>query len=83
MPDARDKEQRVRERAYRIWEEEGRPIGKEKEHLEEAGSERVYDFSSDTIDARWQSGASDMSQAIAYYTSLNASPELSGLHPIR
>jgi hypothetical protein len=39
MPDARDKEQRVRERAYRIWEEEGRPIGKEKEHLERARKE--------------------------------------------
>jgi len=49
----------------------------------EAGSERVYDFSSDTIDARWQSGASDMSQAISYYTRLSASPELSGLHLIR
>jgi hypothetical protein len=32
MPDARDKEQRVRERAYRIWEEEGRGTGKDKEH---------------------------------------------------
>ena len=50
---------------------------------EEAGSERLYDFSSDTIDARWQSGASDMSQAIVCYTSLSASPELSGLHLIR
>jgi NTE family protein len=50
---------------------------------EEAGSERLYDFSSDTIDARWQSGASDMSQAIAYFRGLSASPELSGLHLIR
>ena len=39
MPDARDKEQRVRERAYRIWEEEGRPIGKDKEHWERARKE--------------------------------------------
>jgi hypothetical protein len=39
MPDAREKEQRVRERAYRIWEEEGRPSGKEKEHWERARTE--------------------------------------------
>jgi hypothetical protein len=31
-----NKEQRIRERAYRIWEEEGRPLGKEKEHWQRA-----------------------------------------------
>jgi hypothetical protein len=30
MPD--DKEERIRLRAYRIWEDEGRPIGRDKEH---------------------------------------------------
>jgi NTE family protein len=49
----------------------------------EAGSERVYDFSSDTIDARWQSGTSDMSQAVAYFRDLGASPQHMGLHLIR
>jgi hypothetical protein len=36
MPDARDKEQRIRERAFQMWEEESRPVGKEKEHWERA-----------------------------------------------
>jgi hypothetical protein len=31
-----DSEQRIRERAYRIWEEEGRPEGRDKEHWERA-----------------------------------------------
>src|SRR5689334_23583134 len=29
-------EQRIRERAYRIWEEEGRPEGRDREHWERA-----------------------------------------------
>lgn len=31
-----DIEQRIRERAYRIWEEEGRPQGRDLEHWEQA-----------------------------------------------
>lgn len=31
-----DTEQRVRERAYRIWQEEGQPLGRELEHWEMA-----------------------------------------------
>lgn len=31
-----DIERRIRERAYRIWEEEGRPEGREQEHWEQA-----------------------------------------------
>ena len=34
-----DKEQGIRERAYRIWEDEGRPFGKDKEHWERARAE--------------------------------------------
>ena len=32
-------EERIRERAHRIWEAEGRPEGKEKEHWERARKE--------------------------------------------
>ena len=31
-----DTEQRIRERAHQIWEEEGRPEGREREHWERA-----------------------------------------------
>jgi hypothetical protein len=34
-----DKERRIRERAYRIWEDEGRPFAKDKEHWERARAE--------------------------------------------
>ena len=34
-----NKEQRVRERAFRIWIEEGQPEGKSKEHWERAEKE--------------------------------------------
>jgi hypothetical protein len=30
----KDKEQIIRDRAYRVWEDEGRPKGKEREHWE-------------------------------------------------
>lgn len=36
---AGDEDQRVRERAYRIWEEEGRPHGRHEEHWQRARSE--------------------------------------------
>jgi len=32
-------EQRIRDRAYHIWEEEGRPHGREREHWQRARSE--------------------------------------------
>src|SRR5688500_2801776 len=32
-------EERVRERAYALWEQEGRPDGREQEHWEEASRE--------------------------------------------
>lgn len=32
-----DREQEQRERAYQIWEEEGRPFDKHEEHWERAG----------------------------------------------
>ncbi|MDP9132414.1 MAG: DUF2934 domain-containing protein [Nitrospirota bacterium] len=48
MPD--DREARIRERAHAIWEEEGRPVGKEREHWERAAKE---------VDARSQSSDSD------------------------
>ncbi|WP_431470200.1 DUF2934 domain-containing protein [Sphingosinithalassobacter sp. LHW66-3] len=35
----RDLEQRIRERAYEIWQEEGRPEGREEEHWQKAASE--------------------------------------------
>ena len=31
-----DKETRIRERAYRIWQEEGEPAGKAEEHWDKA-----------------------------------------------
>ena len=33
-----DTEQRIRERAHRLWEEEGRPEGRELDHWEQARS---------------------------------------------
>lgn len=34
-----DREQRVRDRAYRMWEEAGRPEGQHEEHWHSAGRE--------------------------------------------
>ena len=34
-----DREERIRERARAIWEEEGRPEGKDREHWERAAAE--------------------------------------------
>lgn len=34
-----DRERRVRDRAYEIWESEGRPSGREREHWEQAERE--------------------------------------------
>lgn len=43
-----EREQRIRERAHAIWEREGRPDGREREHWEQAAAE---------IDAESGSGA--------------------------
>ncbi len=34
-----DKEQRIRERAHRMWEDEGRPMGRDSEHWQRAMNE--------------------------------------------
>lgn len=34
-----DRDRRVRERAYEIWEQEGRPSGRERDHWERADRE--------------------------------------------
>ena len=34
MADERDMEERIRERAFHIWIQEGRPEGRDKEHWE-------------------------------------------------
>jgi hypothetical protein len=34
-----DRDQRIRERAYRIWEEEGQPEGRQEEHWRRAEAE--------------------------------------------
>lgn len=36
---AEDRERRIRERAYRIWEEEGRPEGRAEHHWRQASQE--------------------------------------------
>ena len=36
---ADDRQRRVRDRAYEIWEQEGRPAGREREHWERAERE--------------------------------------------
>ena len=36
---ADDRERRVRDRAYEIWEQEGRPSGRERDHWEQAERE--------------------------------------------
>lgn len=38
-----ENEQEQRERAYRIWEDEGRPSGKHDEHWARAGQDRPLD----------------------------------------
>lgn len=38
-----DREQEQRERAYRIWEEEGRPEGLHEDHWKRAGEQPDFD----------------------------------------
>jgi hypothetical protein len=35
----RDREQRIRERAYQIWEREGKPQGRDAQHWQQAAAE--------------------------------------------
>jgi Protein of unknown function (DUF2934) len=46
VPDAAEKEQKIRERAARIWELEGRPQGRDKEHWRQAQAEIEEEFTS-------------------------------------
>ncbi len=46
VPDAAEKEQKIRERAARIWEREGRPQGRDKEHWRQAQAEIEEEFNS-------------------------------------
>jgi hypothetical protein len=39
QPDSQDKEERIRRRAYEIWEGSGRAEGRESEHWEQARRE--------------------------------------------
>jgi hypothetical protein len=39
MADEKDIEQRIREKAFELWEMEGRPEGRDKEHWELAKAE--------------------------------------------
>lgn len=41
-----DREHKVRERAYALWEDEGRPAGRHAEHWQRASSEIAQDASS-------------------------------------
>ncbi|MCT7668030.1 DUF2934 domain-containing protein [Shinella kummerowiae] len=45
-----DKEQRQRERAYKIWEDEGHPDGRHADHWRRAGEEgQLSDQNSDDV----------------------------------
>ena len=39
-----DREQRIRDRAHALWEQEGRPEGRHNEHWERASREIDYEF---------------------------------------
>jgi hypothetical protein len=43
MAEETELEQRVRERAFQIWIEEGQPLGRDKEHWERAHREMTGD----------------------------------------
>lgn len=56
-----DRERRIRERAYRIWEEEGRPHGRQEEHWRQASREvgdELFDQQGET-DTQERRGALD------------------------
>ena len=41
MTHSRDVEDKIRLRAYQLWDEEGRPSGRDKEHWQQAEAELV------------------------------------------
>jgi hypothetical protein len=51
-----DPEQRIRERAYQIWEAEGRPDGRGFEHWRQAQEEMGFEKEGDTLSGGIQSG---------------------------
>jgi hypothetical protein len=58
MSDNKGSEERIRDRAYALWEQEGRPQGREREHWEQAARE-VQDggaAASSATDVRQQPG---------------------------
>lgn len=46
-----DREQRIQERAYAIWEAEGRPEGREREHWQQAQHEVTASQASPAADS--------------------------------
>lgn len=56
-----DREDRIRERAHRIWEEEGRPLGRHEQHWHRACNE----IDTETRHAGARSGISDVPGARA------------------
>ena len=61
-----DLTQRIRDRAYQIWIDEGRPIGREREHWEQAAHE--LGAGRDDADGRTQ-GSLDKSLQESFPTS--------------
>jgi hypothetical protein len=47
-----DREDRMRERAYQIWEEQGRPEGRDLEHWHEAARQLHEDIDAEVIQER-------------------------------
>jgi hypothetical protein len=41
MANDEDRQQRIRERAYQLWLDEGQPDGRDKEHWEQAENQTV------------------------------------------
>jgi hypothetical protein len=55
-----DRDQKIREQAYRIWEEEGRPEGKHDEHwrrAEEHYAPRESPDAEETTEENWKAEA--------------------------
>lgn len=74
-----DWEHRIRERAHRIWEEEGRPIGRHEQHWQRACSE----IDAETRQAGARSGIPDVPGARApSQTGTTSSSGLVGTDPL-
>lgn len=55
MVDEAEMERRIRERAYRMWEDEGRPDGRDKEHWERARAQVEEEAASMSSDFEFKS----------------------------